>query len=171
MEKYGSDIVILFDASSRIVWISRVHDRFGQSPGSVAGLSILERVDNAAEVEAAFSDCLMHRNVTKCEVVITQGDPKVTQRFMTHFVPLDTSTPVAVVGMSAEIPDELELLTPRELEVLRLVADDRSTNDIAKSLHITVSTVETHIRNMKSKLRCQGIAGLVRFALQAGLTD
>ena len=59
-------------------------------------------------------------------------------------------------------------LTPRELEVLRLVARGNSNKDVGAALEISVKTVETHKANAMAKLGLAGRAALVRFALDQG---
>lgn len=63
-----------------------------------------------------------------------------------------------------------ELLSGREREVLQLLAEGRSTKEIADLLHISVSTVETHRRQIKRKLSIDNVADLIKFALREGLT-
>jgi DNA-binding CsgD family transcriptional regulator len=46
----------------------------------------------------------------------------------------------------------LTTLTHRETEIIRLIADGKRNSEIATSLHITINTVETHLRNIYSKL-------------------
>lgn len=60
---------------------------------------------------------------------------------------------------------ELAALTPTERHVLKLVAGDRSSKEIAAQLGISVRTVETHRTNVCGKLKLQGPLALVRFAL------
>jgi two-component system response regulator NreC len=60
-------------------------------------------------------------------------------------------------------------LSPRETEVLRLVALGYSAQQIATELGISVSTVETHRNHLSEKLGLSGRAQLVRYALDAGL--
>lgn len=60
-------------------------------------------------------------------------------------------------------------LTERETEILRLVADEMSNQEISDLLHISTRTVETHKRNMISKLDVKNSIGLVRFAFESGL--
>lgn len=70
------------------------------------------------------------------------------------------------------VPETREAdLTPREQEVLRLVALGYSGQQIAKELNISVSTVETHRSHMSEKLGLHGRAQLVRYALRLGLLD
>jgi DNA-binding NarL/FixJ family response regulator len=62
-------------------------------------------------------------------------------------------------------------LTEREKEVLKLIAQEFTTQEIADKLFISPNTVETHRKNLMSKLNARNIAGLVKFALQTGLTS
>jgi DNA-binding NarL/FixJ family response regulator len=60
-------------------------------------------------------------------------------------------------------------LTPRQSEVLRLVAQGLTTKAIARKLHISIKTVETHRTQLMDRLDIHDIAGLVRYALRIGL--
>jgi two-component system, NarL family, response regulator NreC len=64
---------------------------------------------------------------------------------------------------------EDEVLSERELEVLRLVALGYTNNEIAKRMYISARTVETHRANLQSKLRLSGRPELVRYALEHGV--
>ena len=63
----------------------------------------------------------------------------------------------------------LESLTPRQREILRLVAEGQSTKQIALSLNISVKTVETHRAQLMDRLEIHNIAGLVRYAIRNDL--
>ena len=60
-------------------------------------------------------------------------------------------------------------LTQRENEILQLIVDEHTTNEIAKKLFISQCTVETHRVNLIQKLGVKNTAGLVRVAFEAGL--
>ena len=60
-------------------------------------------------------------------------------------------------------------LTEREKDVLELIVREHTTAEIAEALHIGVSTVETHRRNLMEKLGARNSAGLVRIAMERGL--
>ncbi len=62
-------------------------------------------------------------------------------------------------------------LTPREREVLQLMAEGRSTKQIAADLFVSVKTIETHRQNLMRKLDIFNIAELTKFALREGLTQ
>lgn len=68
-------------------------------------------------------------------------------------------------------PGTFAKLTIREVEILRLVAKEMSTNEIAEKLFISVPTVETHRRNLMQKIGAKSVVGLVLFAVKHDLLD
>lgn len=62
-------------------------------------------------------------------------------------------------------------LTPRQLEVLTLIAEGHSTKDIARALNISVKTVETHRAQLMDRLNIHDVASLVRYAIRMGLVS
>ncbi|MCK5941244.1 MAG: response regulator transcription factor [Planctomycetes bacterium] len=62
-------------------------------------------------------------------------------------------------------------LTNKEREVLQLVAEGKSTKEIAHALSITVKTVETHRHNIMNRLDIRSIAQLTKYAIRQGLTS
>ena len=66
---------------------------------------------------------------------------------------------------------ELDPLSEREREVLRLLALGHTNQEIAKKLYISVRTAETHRAHIMQKLRLGTRAELVRYALERGLLD
>jgi DNA-binding NarL/FixJ family response regulator len=63
----------------------------------------------------------------------------------------------------------LDQLTPRQREILQLLAEGRSTRDIAALLSVSVKTVETHRARLMERLDIRDIPGLVRIAIREGL--
>ena len=63
----------------------------------------------------------------------------------------------------------LERLTPRQREVLQLVAEGHTTQEIARIMSLSVKTVETHRTQLMERLDIHDIAGLVRYAVREGL--
>jgi DNA-binding NarL/FixJ family response regulator len=64
----------------------------------------------------------------------------------------------------------VSLLSQREREVLQLLAEGLTSKEIGGRLHIALPTVETHRRQIMSKLRIRTIAALTKFAIREGLT-
>ena len=63
---------------------------------------------------------------------------------------------------------KIEFLTLKEVEVIKLISLEFTTQDIAKQLQISISTVESHRRNIFNKLQVKNIAGLMREAIKLG---
>ncbi|MFZ4791601.1 MAG: response regulator [Candidatus Competibacteraceae bacterium] len=63
------------------------------------------------------------------------------------------------------------LLTPRQREVLQLIAEGHSTKQIAERLSISIKTVETHRAQLTERLHIYDVAGLTRFAIRTGLVN
>jgi DNA-binding NarL/FixJ family response regulator len=64
---------------------------------------------------------------------------------------------------------DTEVLTPRQREVLKLIAEGCSTKDIARRLDLSVKTAETHRTQLMRVLDIHDIAGLVRYAIRTGI--
>lgn len=75
------------------------------------------------------------------------------------------------IGKGATKRDLLATLSPRQREVLRLIAEGRTTKQIAQVLDISVKTVETHRAQLMERLGIHDVAGLVRYAIIVGLID
>ncbi len=73
-------------------------------------------------------------------------------------------------GASKKKPEGIPL-TDREIEVLRLIADEYSNPEIAEKLFISIRTVDTHRRNLLDKLGVKNTAGLVKYAITKGLLE
>ena len=91
----------------------------------------------------------------------------------TWLSPSLTKRVVAAYAQGARGPGEgggpFEVLTPRQREVLQLVAEGHSNKEIASRLKVALKTVETHRTELMERLGIHGVAGLVRYAIQVGL--
>ena len=67
------------------------------------------------------------------------------------------------------VSSPLERLTPRQREILQLIAEGRTTPEIAQLLEVSVKTVDTHRTQLMDRLDIHDIAGLVRYAIRVGL--
>jgi len=64
-----------------------------------------------------------------------------------------------------------EALSPRQREVLQLIAEGQSTKEIARRLDLSVKTVDTHRSQLMKQLDIHEVAGLVRYAMRVGLVS
>ncbi len=67
--------------------------------------------------------------------------------------------------------EPLDVLTPRQRENLQLVAEGKSTKEVAQVLGVSVKTVETHRSQIMERLSIHDLAGLVRYAVRTGLVS
>ena len=95
------------------------------------------------------------QSVMRGETYLT---PKISRTIVEGFLREDT-----------EEPGLLEALTARQREILQLIAEGKATKEIAQLLDLSVKTVETHRMRMMERLGIHDVAGLVRFAVRAGL--
>ena len=65
--------------------------------------------------------------------------------------------------------DPLETLSQREREILKLVADGKTSREIAERLSISPKTVDTYRSRLMSKIGVKNLVGLVKFAIRHGL--
>jgi DNA-binding NarL/FixJ family response regulator len=65
--------------------------------------------------------------------------------------------------------DPLAALTPRQREILQLIAEGKANKEIAAALKLSVKTVEAHRAQLMDRLGIHDVAGLVRLAIRAGL--
>lgn len=87
---------------------------------------------------------------------------------------LQPSITTAVVSAIAESPgpgDEQMILTEREIQVVRLIAEGLSNREIAERLSISVKTVDTHRGNIMEKLNVHNTAELIKYAIRKGIVQ
>ena len=78
---------------------------------------------------------------------------------------------VVVDAYLHRIEPRTELLSPREIQILQLVAEGKSTKEAASLLEISVKTAESHRTHLMEKLEIHETASLVRYAVRRGLID
>ena len=89
--------------------------------------------------------------------------PQVSDRLLTRIQKGDLE--------ARQMPQVLESLSPREVQVLRLVADGKTSKEIAVLLDLREQTVRSYRKTMMKKLGVNNVAGLTQLALSTGLTQ
>ncbi len=87
--------------------------------------------------------------------------PKVTSAVVDEYVR----------RLGGDRPKAMSVLTNREREVLQLLAEGRTTKQIARRLHVSPKTIETHRRQLMQKLDLHSVAELTKFAVKEGITS
>lgn len=118
----------------------------------------------------AGTDGYLLKNTGK-EELITAIDRVINgERYFSKLV-----TDILVAGTQEikkpKTSDFIQKLTRREKEILRLVVDEYTTDEIASKLFISPTTVISHRKSLLRKLNAKNVAGLVRKALEFGLID
>jgi DNA-binding NarL/FixJ family response regulator len=107
--------------------------------------------------EAAFEElALAIRTVAAGKMYIS---PRVADRVVDRLLQ----------NTNGEAGSVFVVLTPRERQVLQLIAEGRATKEIASDLHLSVKTIETHRRQLMEKLNLFSVAELTRYAVRGGL--
>jgi DNA-binding NarL/FixJ family response regulator len=92
---------------------------------------------------------------------VTNGETYLSPKVSTHVV----QTYVRPLGAETG----LELLSPRQREILKAISSGRTTKQIAYDLGLSIKTIETHRAQIMERLDIHDVAGLVRFAIRNGL--
>jgi len=74
-------------------------------------------------------------------------------------------------GLRGELKKRINRLSPREVEVLQLIAEGKPNKQVAAELGVTFKTVDKHRQHLMSKLDIHDIAGLTRYAISAGIIE
>ena len=97
---------------------------------------------------------------------------RTVQRHQTYLCPeIGASVADALRGGAQEAISSQPQLAPREKEVLQLLAEGKTSPQIAARLHLASSTVEVHRRNIMRKLGLHSVAELTKYAIRNGLTS
>ena len=80
---------------------------------------------------------------------------------------METASPAGTGNLSQAVDGSA--LTPRECEIIRLIAEGKTSKEIATALTISVKTADVHRGNILNKLKIHNVAELVRYAVRAGL--
>jgi len=88
---------------------------------------------------------------------------RIASKMLRHFVGGGTSTTIS--------RSPFDDLSDRELEVLRLIGEGRSTRQIAEDLHLSVKTVETYQGHLKDKLGLKNSRELLQYAIQLAMRE
>jgi len=112
-----------------------------------------------------IKDCAFKELIRAIRVVVVQNkiylSPGITDVLVEKYLS-DTPTQERIV---------FSLLTPREREVLQLIAEGKTSNQIAEHLHVSVKTVETHRAAIMTKLNVRSVAELTKFAIREGISS
>jgi DNA-binding NarL/FixJ family response regulator len=96
---------------------------------------------------------------------VMRGEPYISSRVSQHLVS-DLRE-----GRGSEQSSSIDSLTPRQREILQMIAEGKSTKEIAFALEVSTKTVETHRAALMERLGIRDVAGLVIYAVRHRLVD
>jgi DNA-binding NarL/FixJ family response regulator len=136
--------------STRVIILSmHANEAYVRTALKAGAAGYLLKSATAAELQAAL------QTVARGEIYLS---PAVSKQVVKGFV-----------DGTAHEASPLDALTTRQREILQLIAEGRSTKDVAFTLQISAKTVETHRAQIMERLEIHDLAGLVRFAIRTGL--
>jgi DNA-binding NarL/FixJ family response regulator len=139
-----------FDPAIRVVILSmHVSEEYVLRALRAGAAGYLLKDSAVAELELAI------RAVARGETYLS---PPVSKRVVDDYV-----------SRTGGVADPLAALTPRQREILQLVAEGHTSKDIAQRLGLSYRTIETHRNQLMKRLGVTDLTGLVRFAMRAGL--
>jgi DNA-binding NarL/FixJ family response regulator len=136
----------------------------------IIGLSMHEDGHFAAEMLKAgasgclLKDCAFEELVDAINTVRAGGiylSSKIKEGMIKDYIGL----------LSKDNLPGFSVLSAREQEVLKCLAEGKSTREIASHLGVSIKTIETHRQNIMEKLDIHSIAELIKYAIRAGLTS
>ncbi|MFD2717667.1 response regulator [Hymenobacter monticola] len=142
------------------------HIRAGFPAVRVLALSMFHDHASVMEVLDAGGAGYLLKNATKAELSAAIANVAAGR---THFSQEVGQTLLQHLDVPAQRRDGTQPvaeLTTREREILRLVAEEKSNQDIAAALFISERTVETHRKNILTKTSCKSVVGLIQYAIK-----
>jgi two-component system response regulator NreC len=136
----------------------------------IIGLSMHDDIRFATEMLKAgasgflLKDCAFEELVDAINTVRAEGvylSPKTREGMIRDYISLLSKGSLSAVSA----------LSAREQEVLRYIAEGKSTKEIAAHLGVSVKTIETHRLNIMEKLEIKNMAELVKYAIRQGLAS
>ena len=177
-ESHQPDIILMDIAMTGMNGLeatSRISKEFPQVRVIILSMHTSEEYVLKALRAGAAGYLLKDAGISELELAITavaQGEtylsPPVSKHVITDYV-----RRVGLEQDSDEMVDRpaIQRLTFRQREILQLIAEGNSTQEIANLLSISVKTVETHRMQLMERLDIHDVAGLVRFAIRVGLVS
>ncbi|CAN5459876.1 response regulator transcription factor [soil metagenome] len=137
----------------------------------VLGLTMHEEPNYIIKMLEAGASGYVLKNAGRDELLaaihtVAKGDSYFSQKV--------SATLLQAITRQKDNPDQKKQIGPtplseREIEVLRLIAQEFSNGEIAEKLFISIRTVDTHRRNLLEKLQMKNTVGLVKYAIEKGI--
>ena len=157
---YRADVVVWDLGPGDDEAVDRLAEVSGSLPPTVA---LLDDSSLASQVWAAGAKAILHRDVSRARLVAT------LQAAVEGAIVLDAAFGHVLIRRPDPAPTLREPLTPRELQVLRLLAEGHANKNIAAELKVTENTVKFHVNAVLGKLGAQSRTEAVTRAVRQGI--
>jgi DNA-binding NarL/FixJ family response regulator len=138
-------------------------------PTRVLILSMHAGPEYVARALQAGADGYLVKDSAVAELAAALDAVLLGRRYLSRTI--DESVVDGFLNARDDAEPEVAVLTPRQREILQLIAEGGSTREIAERLHVSIKTVETHRSQIMARLGIRDVPGLVRFAIRTGLID
>jgi DNA-binding NarL/FixJ family response regulator len=137
----------------------------------VLGLTMHQEADYIIKMLEAGASGYLLKNAGREELLaaihtVAKGDSYFSQKVSATLLQAITRQKE---NASQKKPATSTTLSDREIEVLRLIAQEYSNGEIAEKLFISIRTVDTHRRNLLEKVQAKNTVGLVKYAIDKGI--
>lgn len=130
-------------------------------------LTVNDNVDSIREAFHAGVSGYITKKASKAELKNALDTVMTGQKFFSDDVMKELLNP-ATINKEAELQD-IKALSARELEIIRLIAQELSSSEIADRLFISTGTVENHRHNILRKLNVKNSIGIIKYAVKYNL--
>ena len=166
--KHKPDVVVIDVSMPRMNGVEATRRITAEAPGTK--VLCLSMHTDGSFVKAAFKSGARGYLLKECaleDLVIAIHAVVASQIYVSSGL---ADTMLEGYGAEGSESSTLDLLTPREREVLQLLAEGHPAVDIASRLKVSVKTVGTHREHLMQKLDTHSLAGLTKFAIREGVT-
>lgn len=171
VQKLKPDVVIMDIAMPELNGIEATQQiRYTCPSTQVVILSVYSNAEHIFRaLQAGARGYLLKESAGK-EVVSAVRAVRVGRRYLSRKIAETMIDDYVHQRESTEAKSPLERLSPREREVLQLVVEGKSSKEIANIIHLSPKSVETYRSRLMQKLNVNDLPGLVKFAIQHGIT-
>ncbi len=170
VREFSPDVVIMDISMHDLNGIESTRQIITQFPGvKVIALSMHSEKRFVIEMLKAGASGYLLKDCDPMELIDAIRIVMLNQTYLTHSI-----TDVVVKKyIQRQLPNasstSYSILTAREREVLQLLAEGKTTKQIALHLNVSVKTIGTHRRNIMDKLKIFNVADLTKYAIQEGI--
>jgi len=157
----------VLDSAGKILWVSGIDDGMQLTREQMQGSQCVAFIKDAAPwAERCGQAILLNKSVAfRCMMT----DHSTTREYNVEVEPIRVPGHAQLIAIASRVIEHD--LTEHEVQITKLLAQDLTHKEIAEQLGITVSTVGSYCTKIRKKLNVRGIAGIVRFAISAGLLE